>query len=191
MYQVVQTFRSAFPAGLKSCTTPAHNAAQILQRFVKFTTKIRLITSARFLQSAPSGMRDLVLELPPRPGELARIASALARQQVAIRGGTLMALGPRLIARFIPSDLDAARRALENADVPFEESEVMPVLLESRAGELAMLSTRLASGGVSVRAIYITGTNGNILEVAIAPPDNSSFHTRPAVCASFANLGLP
>jgi hypothetical protein len=113
-------------------------------------------------------MRDLVLELPPRPGELARIASALARQQVAIRGGTLMAIGPRILARFIPSDLDAARRALEAADVPFEENEIMPVLLESRAGELAMLSTRLASGGVGVRAIYITGTSGNILEVAVA-----------------------
>jgi hypothetical protein len=113
-------------------------------------------------------MRDLVLELPPRPGELARIASALAREQVAIRGGTLMAIGPRILARFIPSDLDAARRALEAADVPFEENEIMPVLLESRAGELAMLSTRLASGGVSVRAIYITGTSGNILEVAVA-----------------------
>jgi hypothetical protein len=113
-------------------------------------------------------MRDLVLELPPRPGELARIASALARQQVAIRGGTLMAIGPRILARFIPSDLDAARRALEAADVPFEESEIMPVLLESRAGELAMLSTRLASGGVGVRAIYITGTSGDILEVAVA-----------------------
>jgi hypothetical protein len=113
-------------------------------------------------------MRDLVLELPPRPGELARIASALARQQVAIRGGTLMAIGPRILARFIPSDLDAARRALEGADVPFDESEIMPVLLESRAGELAMLSTRLASGGVGVRAIYITGNSGNILEVAVA-----------------------
>ena len=113
-------------------------------------------------------MRDLVLELPPRPGELARIASALARQQVAIRGGTLMTVGTRILARFIPSDLDAARRALEGADVPFDESEIMPVLLESRAGELAMLSTRLASGGVGVRAIYITGTQGDILEVAVA-----------------------
>ena len=114
-------------------------------------------------------MRDLLLELPPRPGELARIASALARQQVAIRGGTLMAIGPRILARFIPSDLDAARRALEGADVPFEETEIMPVLLESRAGELAMLSTRLATAGVNVRAIYITGTNGHVLEVAIVP----------------------
>jgi hypothetical protein len=123
-------------------------------------------------------MRDLVLELPPRPGELARIASALARQQVAIRGGTLMAIGPRILARFIPSDLDAARRALEAADVPFEENEIMPVLLESRAGELAMLSTRLASGGVGVRAIYITGTSGNILEVAVATDNIAMFVRR-------------
>ena len=114
------------------------------------------------------GMRDLAFELKHQPGELTRIASALARQQVAIRGGTLLAFGPRLLARFIPSDLDAARRALDAAGVRFEESEIMPVLLESRAGELAMLSTRLASGGVSVRAIYITGTSGNILEVAVA-----------------------
>jgi hypothetical protein len=71
-------------------------------------------------------------------------------------------------ARQDETELDAARRALEAADVPFEENEIMPVLLESRAGELAMLSTRLASGGVGVRAIYITGTSGNILEVAVA-----------------------
>jgi len=112
-------------------------------------------------------MRDLLLELPPRPGELARIASALARQQVAIRGGTLMAIGPRILARFIPSDLDAARRALEGADVPFEETEIMPVLLESRAGELAMLSTRLAEGGVALRALYMTSTAGNLVELAL------------------------
>jgi hypothetical protein len=139
-----------------------------LKRFVSLITKNDVGLPAPDL-AVPYRMRDLVLELPPRPGELARIASALARQQVAIRGGTLMAIGPRILARFIPSDLDAARRALEDADVPFEESELMPVLLESRAGELAMLSTRLATGGVSVRAIYITGTHRNILEVAIAP----------------------
>jgi hypothetical protein len=113
-------------------------------------------------------MRDLTFELTHQPGELTRIATALARQQVAIRGGTLLAFGPRILARFIPSDLGAARNALDIAGVRFEESEIMPVLLESRAGELAMLSTRLANGGVGVRAIYITGTHDNILEVAIA-----------------------
>lgn len=114
-------------------------------------------------------MRDLAIDLKLRPGELARVASALARQQVALRGGTLLTVGPRMIARFIPSDVDAARRALDAADVRFEEGEIVPVLLESRAGELAMLSTRLANGGVNVRAIYVTGTNGRVLEVAIVP----------------------
>jgi hypothetical protein len=114
-------------------------------------------------------MRDLVFELRPRPGELARIASALARQQVAIRGGSLMAMGTRIVARVIPSDLDAARGALDAVGVRFSENEILSVLVESRAGELAMLSTRLANGGVSVHAIYITGSSGNILEVAIVP----------------------
>src|SRR5262245_28028812 len=99
-------------------------------------------------------MRDFMIELPPRAGELARIASALARHQVTLRAGTAMVVGRRLVARFIPSDETAARVALDAAGVRFEESEIVPVLLESRAGELAMLSARLASGGVGVRAIY-------------------------------------
>ena len=32
-----------------------------------------------------------------------------------------------------------------------------------------MLSTRLANGGVGVRAIYLTATSGNLLEVGIVP----------------------
>ena len=114
-------------------------------------------------------VRDIAIDVKLQPGELARIASALARQHVALRGGTLLAIGPRLFARFIPSDVDAARRALDAAGVRFEEGEVVPVLLESRAGELAMLSTKLADGGVGVRAMYVTGAKGHLLEVAVVP----------------------
>jgi len=114
-------------------------------------------------------MRDFTIELPPRAGDLARIASALARHQVTLRAGTAMVVGRRLVARFIPSDEAATRVALDVAGVRFEESEIVPVLLESRAGELAMLSARLASGGVGVRAIYLTGTVGRLVEVAIVP----------------------
>ena len=117
-------------------------------------------------------MRDLTIELKQRPGELARVASMLARHHVTLKAGSALAIGARLIARLIPSDIDAARRALDAADVRFEESEVLKVLLESRAGELAMLSSRLTEGGVSVRAIYITATAGNIVELAVVP-DNA------------------
>jgi hypothetical protein len=69
----------------------------------------------------------------------------------------------------VPSSIEAARRALDSASIRFEEAEIVPVLLESRAGELAMLTTRLAEGGVGVRAIYLTGTAGPLLELAIVP----------------------
>ena len=114
-------------------------------------------------------MRDFAIDLNARSGELARVASVLARHQVTLRAGTAMVVGRRLVARFIPSDDAATRVALDAAGVRFEESDVVPVLLESRAGELAMLSTRLASGGVGVRAIYLTATVGRLVEVAVVP----------------------
>jgi hypothetical protein len=117
-------------------------------------------------------MRDLTIELKHRPGELARVASMLARHHVTLRAGSALAIGTRFIARLIPSDIEAARRALDAADIRFEENEVVKVLLESRAGELAMLSSRLTEGGVGLRAIYITATAGSLVELAIVP-DNA------------------
>ena len=117
-------------------------------------------------------MRDLTIELTHRPGELARVASMLARHRVTLKAGCALAIGPRLIARLIPSDIDAARRALDAAEVRFTESELVKVLLESRAGELAMLSSRLTEDGIGVRALYITATAGKFVELAIVP-DNA------------------
>lgn len=127
-------------------------------------------------------MRDITIELRRRPGELARVASILARHHVTLKAGSALAVGPRLIARFVPSDIDAARRALDAADIRFEESEVVQVILESRAGELAMLSTRLSEAGIGVRALYITATIGNVVELAVVP--DSAAQARRALEAS-------
>ena len=112
-------------------------------------------------------MRDFAIELKQRPGELARVASILAQRQVTLRAGTAIAVGSRIIARFIPSDIEAARHALDAASVRFDEGEVVPVLLERRAGELAMLSARLTDAGVGVRAIYMTGGSNSIVQLAL------------------------
>ena len=119
----------------------------------------------------PNYSRDFAIELKPRPGELARVASMLARHHVTLKAGVALAVGPRLLARFIPSDVEGARSALDAANVRFEEREIVPVLVESRAGELAMLSARLADGGVALRALYITSTAGNLVELAIVADD--------------------
>jgi hypothetical protein len=120
----------------------------------------------------PHRSRDFAIELKPRPGELARVASVLAQHRVTLKAGAAMAVGPRIFARFVPSDVEGARRALDAANVRFQETEIVPVLVESRAGELAILSTRLAERGVGIRALYLTSTAGNLVELAIVP-DNA------------------
>jgi hypothetical protein len=114
-------------------------------------------------------MKDFTIDIDSRNGDLARVAAALARYKVTLRAGAAVNTGRRFVARFVPSDIEATRNALDVAGVPFEEGHIVPVRLAGHAGELAALLTRLANGGVGVRALYLTSTSGGGLEVAVAP----------------------
>jgi hypothetical protein len=116
-------------------------------------------------------MRDFAFKLTHRPGELARVAGALARQRVNIRSVAGLAIDSYVTIRIIADDVEAARTALESSNIRFEEGEVVQVMLENRAGELAAVSTKLAEGGVNLRAIYLTGIAGDLVELAIVPDD--------------------
>ena len=116
-------------------------------------------------------MRDFAIQLTHRPGELARVASALSRQHVNTKSVAGLSIGNYVTVRIIADDVEAARTALESANIRYEEGEVVQVLLENRAGELATLSNKLADGGVNLRAIYLTGIAGNLVELAIAADD--------------------
>ena len=116
-------------------------------------------------------MRDFAIQLTHRPGELARVATVLGRHRVNLKAVAGLAVGTHVTIRIVPDDVEAARDALESANIRFEESEVVQVLLENRAGELAAVSSRLGDGGVNLRAIYLTGIAGNLVELAIVPDD--------------------
>jgi hypothetical protein len=116
-------------------------------------------------------MRDFAIQLTHRPGELARVANILGRHRVNLKAVAGLAIGTHVTIRIVPDDVEAARTALESANIRFEESEVVQVLLENRAGELATVSSRLGEGGVNLRAIYLTGIAGNLVELAIVPDD--------------------
>ena len=116
-------------------------------------------------------MRDFAIKLTHRPGELARVATALARQRVNIRSVAGLAIDTYVTLRIIADDVEAARTALESSNIRYEEGEVVQVMLENRAGELAAVSTKLAEGGVNLRAIYLTGIAGDLVELAIVPDD--------------------
>ena len=112
-------------------------------------------------------MRDFSIQLSHRPGELSRVCDALALRGVNIKSLAGMTVEGQACIRMIFDDVDAARAALEDAGVPYEEHEVVQVLLENAAGELSVMTTRLAEAGVNLEAIYLTGFEAGLVELAV------------------------
>jgi hypothetical protein len=116
-------------------------------------------------------MRDFTIQMTHRPGELARVANILGKADINLKSVSAMVLGNQAQLRLIADDVEAARNALKEANVRFEESEITTVLLENKAGEVAELASKLANAGVNLQAIYVTGIDGDLVELAIAVDD--------------------
>jgi hypothetical protein len=116
-------------------------------------------------------MRDFAIHVTDRPGEIARVANALARKDVNIKSLAGMNFGHQGIIRIIPDDIEAARSSLRESNIRFEESELATVLLENKAGELAGAAGKLANAGLNVHAVYVIGLEGDLVELAFAVDD--------------------
>ena len=116
-------------------------------------------------------MRDFAIHLTHKPGELGRVAHALAHARVNIKSLAAMNFGGQGLVRIIADDVDAARNALREANIRFEESELATVLLENQAGELENLADKLAKAGLNLEAVYVIGLEGDLVELAIASDD--------------------
>lgn len=112
-------------------------------------------------------MKDCSIQLTNHPGDLARVAQALARRGVNIKALAGISVGGVAMARILPDDIVVARSALEAASIRFTESEVHVVLLENKAGVLANVTSRLGEAGVNLEAIYVTGVADDLVELAI------------------------
>lgn len=116
-------------------------------------------------------MTDFAIRLTHRPGELARVATALARYGVNVKSLAALALDGNALVHILPDEADAARAALTANAIAFEEAEVVTVLLENRAGEVARIAASLGEAKVNLRAIYVTGIVDNLVELAIVADD--------------------
>ena len=117
-------------------------------------------------------MKDFAVRLTNRPGELANVATALSRYGVNLKSVAGIAIDEdHVLVRIIADNIDGARSALKTSDIPFEEAEVVTVMLENRAGELASITSKLASAHVNLRAIYLTGIVDDLVELAIVSDD--------------------
>jgi hypothetical protein len=112
-------------------------------------------------------MRDCSIQLTNHPGDLGRVAQALARRGVNIKALVAISVGGVAVARILPDDIVVARSAFEAANIRFTEGEVNLVLLENKAGILASVTNRLGDEGINLEALYVTGIADDLVELAI------------------------
>jgi hypothetical protein len=111
-------------------------------------------------------MKAFLVDLENKPGELARIAEAIAKQGINIEGvsGTTCDQSGRVA--IVTKDDAGTRAAFGVANLTFKEMEATEVSLRHEPGSLAKAARRLADAGVNVEAIFPTGMQGQDVTVA-------------------------
>jgi hypothetical protein len=112
-------------------------------------------------------MYDVAIELPGRPGSLARFGEALGAAGVSLEGGGVFTVGGVGHAHFLVEDGEVARQALERAGLG--AATVRPVLIrrlkQEVPGQLGSIARALADAGVNIETQYSDHANQLILVV--------------------------
>lgn len=112
-------------------------------------------------------MHDVAIELPGRPGSLARFGEALGAAGVSLEGGGVFTVGGVGHAHFLVEDGVAAGAALEQAGLG--TAIVRPVLIrrlkQEVPGQLGAIARALADAGVNIETQYSDHANRLVLVV--------------------------
>jgi hypothetical protein len=112
-------------------------------------------------------MFDVSIELPGKPGSLARFGEALGAAGVSLEGGGVFTVDGVGHAHFLVEDGEAARAALDQAGLG--TATVRPVLIrrlkQEVPGQLGAIARALGDAGVNIETQYSAHANRLILVV--------------------------
>ncbi len=112
-------------------------------------------------------IRQISVFLENKPGRLANVLSALAREKVNISALTVMDSHEHNVLRFVPSDREGTIRVLKGLSCPFAETEVLQVELRNQPGVLAHVCEVLGQAHVNIDYAYCSagGRNGRTVGI--------------------------
>jgi hypothetical protein len=116
-------------------------------------------------------MKEFKVFVADKPGELARVTEALAGAAVNIRAIASESKRDNSFLRVVTSDVQTTEKALRNAGLKFDLSDILNLELIDRPGELAKVARRLARAGINVHSIYILGSKNGRTEIALVVDD--------------------
>lgn len=102
-------------------------------------------------------VHELTARLENKPGRLAKICAALAKQKVNIRALSVMDTDERSVLRLVVDQVDPTRQTLTSLGVEYSECEVLAVELENRPGALTKILERLADEHINIEYAYVSG----------------------------------
>ncbi len=111
--------------------------------------------------------KQISVFLENKPGRLANVLSALARQKVNVMALTVMDSHEHSVLRFVPDSQDRTRSVLKELSIPFAESEVFLVELKNQPGELAHVCELLGAEHINIEYAYCSsgGRNGRTIGI--------------------------
>jgi hypothetical protein len=113
-------------------------------------------------------MNVFIVELNDQPGELARVAEAVARKGIDITGFSGATSGGRGSVALLTSDEAGTRAALSEGGFNAREVEVATASLENQPGTLAAAARKLADAGINIEAALPTAMSGGNVTIAFA-----------------------
>jgi len=116
-------------------------------------------------------MKEFKVFVADRPGELARVTEALANAAVNIRAIASESKRDASFLRVVTSDVQTTEKALRNAGLKFDLSDILNLELIDRPGELAKAARRLSRAGINVHSIFILGSKNGRTEIALVVDD--------------------
>jgi hypothetical protein len=105
--------------------------------------------------------------LDNKPGRLAHICSALAKDKINIQALTVMDSKEHSVLRFVTDDLPKTRTALNSLGTPFHESDVLVVEMTNQPGALARVCEQLALEHINIDYAYCSSGAKNGRTVGI------------------------
>ena len=106
-----------------------------------------------------------------KPGVLAQVTGALAREKINLVALTLVDSQEHGVLRMVAGAADAARTVLTRLNLPMTETDVLCVDLPNRPGALADVAELLGKNHININYAYVTsgapgGRTSGVLKVA-------------------------
>ena len=102
-------------------------------------------------------VNELTARLENKPGRLAKVCAALAREKINIRALSVMDTDERSVLRLVVDQLDPAKKVLTSLGVEHDLREVLAVEMDNRPGSLTKVLERLAEEHINIEYAYVSG----------------------------------